>query len=103
MYVMQISTHCPGNCPAFNEESKKVMMAVMPLMDSLPAKHGITVVGEWTDLGAHTFYTVYETPGMDAFWAFLNEPELMAWLSFNTVENRVVVGPEEVQALLMRD
>jgi Domain of unknown function (DUF3303) len=88
---------------AFNKESKKAMLAIMPLMDTLPAKHGVKVVGMWTDLGAHTFYAVYETSSMDAYWAFLNEPQLFGWLSFNTSENRVLAGPEEVQAILMRD
>jgi Domain of unknown function (DUF3303) len=103
MYVMQISTHCPDNCPAFNKETKKTMVAVMQLMDSLPAKHGIKSLGAWTDLGAHTIYQVFETPSLDAYWALLNEPELMGWLSFNKVDNRVVVGREEVKAILGRD
>ena len=103
MYVMQISTHTPEGCPAFNKESKKTMSALLQQMDPLLAKHGIKVLGTWTDLGAHTFYNVYETPSMDAYWAFLNEPELFGWLSFNRVENRVVVGPEEVQAILGND
>jgi hypothetical protein len=103
MWVMQISTHSPDNCPAFNKESKKTMLAIMPLAETLAAKHGIKVAGRWTDLGAHTFYAVYETPSMDAYWAFLNEPDVLGWLSFNTVENRAVVGVEEVQAILARD
>jgi hypothetical protein len=103
MHVMQISKHSPENCPAFNKDSKKTMLALMPLIDPAAAKHGVKVVGMWTDLGAHTFYAVFETPGLDAYWAFLNEPELMGWLSFNKVENRPLVGPEEVQAILMRD
>ncbi len=103
MYVMQISTHCPDNCPAFNKETKTVMMAVMQQTDSLLAKHGIKLLGSWTDLGAHTIYNVYEAPSPDAYWALLDEPELFGWLSFNKVENRVVVGREEVQAILARN
>jgi hypothetical protein len=103
MWVMQISRHTPENCPAFNKESKKTMLTMMPVVDTLTAKHGVKVVGMWTDLGAHTFYAVYQTPSMDAYWALLNEPELFGWLSFNKVENRVLVGQEEVQAMLMRD
>lgn len=103
MYVMQISRHQPDNCPAFNKESKTTMLAIMKLMDSLPAQHGVKPLGAWTDLGAHTIYQVFETPSLDAYWAFLNEPGLMGWLSFNRVENRVVVGPEEVKAILARD
>jgi hypothetical protein len=103
MYVMQISRHSPDNCPAFNKESKKVMMAVMQLMDPLTAKHGIKVVGTWTDLGAHTIYNVYEAHSPDAYWAFLDEPELFGWLSFSKVENRVVIGPDELAAILGRD
>lgn len=103
MHVMQISAHNPDACPAFNKESKKAMMAVMQQVDSLLPKHGVKLTGMWTDLGAHTIYTVYETPSLDAYWAFLNEPELMVWLSFNKVENRVLVGVEDVKAILARD
>jgi hypothetical protein len=102
MFVMQISRHQPDNCPAFNKESKKTMQAVMKLMDTLPAKHGVKSLGVWTDLGAHTIYQVYEAPSLDAYWAFLNEPELFSWLAFNKVENRVVVGAEELAAILAR-
>ena len=100
MYVMQISAHDPDNCPAFNETSKKAMMDTMQQMDSLQVRHGVKLAGSWTDLGAHTIYNVYEAPSADAYWALLNEPALLGWLSFNKVENRVVVGREEVMAIL---
>jgi hypothetical protein len=103
MYVMQISAHRPDDCPAFNKESKKAMMAVMQQVDSLLPKYGIKLAGMWTDLGAHTIYNIYEAPGLDAYWAFLNEPDLMIWLSFNKVENKVLVGAEEVKAILARN
>jgi hypothetical protein len=102
MLVLQISAHTPDDCPAFNEKSKKTMVALMQSMESLPAKHDVKSLGVWTDLGAHTIYQVFETRSLDAYWALLREPELMDWLSFNKVENRVVVGREEVQAILAR-
>ena len=78
------------------------MLAITQLMAPLLAKHGIKSARVWNDLGVHTICQVYETPGLDAFWALLNEPELAGWLSFSTVENRVVIGREEVEAILGR-
>ena len=100
MYVMQISTHSPESCPAIHEEYKKGTQALLQQLDSLMAKHGVKLAGSWNDLGAHTIYNIYDTPSLDAYWAFLSEPQLMGWIGFNMVENRVVLGFEEIKAML---
>jgi len=103
MYVMQIDTHSPESCPAFNKENKKTTVYLMQQMDSLLAKHGVKTAGMWTDHGAHTTYTVYDTPSMDAFVACMMEPNMEKWLAFSTVETRMVMGAEEVTAMLLAD
>ncbi len=103
MYIMQISTHAPEHCPVFNKETKKTTLALMPQMDSLLAKHGIKNLGMWTDHAGHTLYNIFETPSLDAYWAFFSEPAMATWLSFLRVENKVVLGPEEQKAILARD
>jgi hypothetical protein len=69
MLVMQISTHSPDNCPAFNPETKKATLAVMSVAEALTAKHGVKLVGQWANLGEHTIYNLYDTPSLDAYWA----------------------------------
>ena len=103
MYVMQISTHHPELCPAFNKETKKATLTVMQQMDSLLAKHGIKPAGMWNDHPAHTVYLIFDTPTMEDYLALLMEPEMMAMMAFSTAEQRVVMGPQEIQTMLARD
>jgi hypothetical protein len=100
MYIMEISTHAPESCPVFNEQTKKVAVAGFQSMDSLLAKHGIQLAGMWNDHGAHVVYSIYDSPSMEAFMALSMEPEMMAFLGFNTVEIKVVFGAEEIRAMM---
>ena len=100
MLVMQISKHSPGHCPLLNEDSKKAFATLMRKMDSLLGKHGVKVLGMWNDTPAHTIYAVFEAPNTESFMALGREPEMMAWLVHNVVENRPVITPDEVKALL---
>ena len=103
MYVMQIGRHSPESCPDFNKETKKTTLAIMQQMNTLLPKHGIKSAGMWVDHGNHTTYIILDTPSLDAYWALVMEPVMAAYLSFNSVTNSVVMGPEEAMALLQRD
>lgn len=84
----------------FNEQAKKSMMSIMQNQDAVLAKHGIKMLGSWVDYPAHEIHNVYEAPSMEAFMAMGQEPIFIAWLAFNTVETKVVIGPQQVKALL---
>lgn len=99
MYVLQISRHAPESCPVYNAKTRESTVALLQNMESLLAKHGVKLVGMWNDHAAHEVYSVYETPSMDAFAAAAMEPEMSAWLSFNTVEVKMVLGPEEIKGM----
>ncbi len=87
---MQKSKHTPESCPTVNATNKKVMVAQLKKMDSLLAKHGIKLVGSWAESPMHLLYNFYETPNMEAIFKFSMEPEMVAWLGFNTVETKEV-------------
>lgn len=100
MYVMQISKHAPENCPMMIESTMKVTEALITKLDSLTAKHGIKLVGSWTDHPMHVIYNIYETPNMEAFLKYSEEPECIAWLGFNTVETKVVQSLQDSKNML---
>lgn len=100
MYVMQISKHSPESCPTVAKSTVKVTEDLIKNLDSLTAKHGIKLVGSWTDHPMHVIYNIYETPNMEAFFNYSEEPECMAWLGYNTVETKVVQSLQDVKDLL---
>ena len=99
MYVLQISRHAPESCPVYNEQTRGSTVALLQTMESLLAKHGVKMVGMWNDHAAHEVYNIYDTPSMDAFAAAAMEPEMVAWLSYNKVEVKMVLGQEEIKAM----
>ncbi len=92
--------HTPEACPMVDENNKKLMEAVIKNMDSLTAKYGIKLVSAFTDFPLHVIYNTYETPNMEAFIKFSMDPSIMGLMTFNTVENKVVLGIPEIKALL---
>ncbi|MDW5562908.1 MAG: hypothetical protein SA339_06735 [Methanomassiliicoccus sp.] len=99
MYIMQISKHNAEVCPTYNDRTKPSTVDLLRNFNDLLAKHGMKLAGMWNDHPGHMVYNIYETPNMDAFAAFSMEPEMMAWLSYNTVETKVVYGPDEVMQM----
>lgn len=99
MYFLQISRHTAESCPAFNEHTKKSTVALLQKMDSLLAKHGVKIAGMWNDHPAHMVYNIYDSPSLEAMMALTMEPEMMAWLAYNTADLEVVLGPQEIKAM----
>ena len=64
-------------------------------MDALAAKHGVKVMGVWTDRWGHTSWATYEVPTMEAFAKVELEPEFMARVTFNHIEKRIVTSAKE--------
>jgi hypothetical protein len=99
MYVLQIARHSPESCPVFNESTKKHTVELMQNIDAKLEKHGIQMVGSWTDLPAHEIYTVFDIPSVEAYTGLLAEPEMMAWLSYNRVITKMVTSLREMKAV----
>jgi hypothetical protein len=64
------------------------MMNWLKKVDALAAKHGLKVVGIWTD------------PNMEAFEKFEQEPENLEKVTFNDIETRTVTVPSQTLAFL---
>jgi hypothetical protein len=52
------------------------------------AKHGIAVLGVWTDRWGHTSWAVFDAYSMEAFKKFELEPENMAQVVFTQTETK---------------
>ena len=64
---------------------------LMNKMDKLLKKYGVKVVGAWTSIPEHTNIAVYDAPSMEAMFKFSMEPEVMAWLGYNTTELKPIM------------
>ena len=70
-------------------------------MESLTKKHGIKMLGSWTDFPQHIIYMVFEG-SFDALQKMQMEPDLVGLLSWNTMETKTVLTSEEVSAMLKK-
>lgn len=100
MLFLQTSRHSAESCPMHNEKVKKVFSDIMSKMEKLTKKHGIKLIGSWVSTPEHLSVMVYDAPSMEAMLKLSMEPEVMAWLSYNTTETRPVMTIEEVMKLL---
>lgn len=100
MLIMQISRHSPESCAMFHEEARNVMVTLVMKMDELLDKHGVKMVGSWTNVPNHTIYAVFDAPSMEDYMKLVNEPEMMAWLKYHRVREEIVMSWEEGKATL---
>ena len=98
---MFISKHTPEVCPAFSEKHRKSISALLEKMESLAKKHGVKMLGAYTDFPNHTVYWVYEG-SFESLQKLQMEPELMDWLSWNSMETKNVLTNEDVSAMLKK-
>ncbi|HVO37378.1 MAG TPA: DUF3303 family protein [Candidatus Acidoferrum sp.] len=98
---MCISKHAPENCPAFSAKHRKSTLELFEKMDKLAKKHGVKVLGSWTDFPEHIVYMVVEG-SFDAMMKMQMEPLLMEWLSFNSMEVKALFKNEEVLEMLKK-
>lgn len=102
MHVIEIVTHSPESCPLGNPQKLELMINWLENMDALAAKHGVRVVGIWTDRWGHTSWVAYEAPSMEAFAKLELEPEFMARVTFNNIEKRAVTSAKETLAFFAK-
>jgi hypothetical protein len=76
-------------------------MELIGKIDSLAKKYRIKMLGSWTDFPEHIIYMVMEG-SFDAMMKMQMEPLLMEWLSFNSMETKVLLKNEEVLEMLKK-
>ncbi|MDR0373951.1 MAG: hypothetical protein LBI79_10490 [Nitrososphaerota archaeon] len=67
-------------------------------IDTLAAKHHIKIIGVWTDRWGHQAWAVYDTPNMEAFEAFEQEPEHLKRVPFTDTQTKTVTTIAETIA-----
>ena len=100
MLFLQIAKHTAESCPMHNEKVKKLAEDLMNKMGQLTKKHGIKVIGSWASIPDHSMVAVYDAPTMEAMMKFSMEPEVMAWMGYNTTETKPVMTLEEAMKLI---
>ena len=98
---MTVSKHTPENCPMFSEKHRKSFQEMMAKMENLTKKHGVKMIGSWTNFPLHTIYMIFEGT-LDAVNKLMMEPEILGMLSWNIMETTNVVTMEEVSAMLKK-
>lgn len=98
MHILQVYTHSPESCPIGNPKNLQTTMNWLKKVDVLAAKHGVKVVGIWTDRWGHQSWAVYDAPNMEAFEAFEQEPENLQKVTFTCTQTAIVTVPTETLA-----
>jgi len=100
MLFLQISRHSPESCPSHNEKAKKATVDLMAKTDQLTKKYGIKMIGGWSAMPDHMEVIVFDAPNLEAVMKFAMEPEMIAWMGYNTSELRPVITLEETMKLM---
>lgn len=100
MYAMRISKHSPDDCPAIEAKYKDVFLTAMEKHEQLASKHKVKIIGVWVDSPAHTVYSVYDAPSIDDLVAYTMEPEIMAAMSFQTTEMKLLTPAKDIANLI---
>lgn len=95
-----IHRHSPENCWMFNKEARKVHLDLVEKLEGILKKYEIKMQGCWFLLSEHTMYEVYDAPSLEAFEKMAQEPEIVKWSAYNTVEIKLVDPFEEVMKIL---
>jgi len=102
MFFLQISTHPPESCPMHNEKAMKAYADLMAKTDKIMKKYGVKMVGGWVAIPEHTQVLVFDAPNMEALMKAAMEPEMMAWIGYNTSQLMPVMTIEESAKLFMK-
>jgi uncharacterized protein with GYD domain len=100
MFFLQTARHTPESCPQHNDEARKVYNQFYAKLNELMQKNGIKMVGGWVSTPEHLIVFVYDVQDPMAMIRFMQEPEMMAWQSYQIVENRPVRMFDEAMTLL---
>ena len=100
MLFLQISKHTAESCPMHNEKVRKISEDLYNKSDKINKKYGIKVVGMWTSMPDHTMIAVFDAPSMEALLKQSMEPEIMAWMGYNTIETKPIMAIDEAMKLM---
>jgi hypothetical protein len=86
----------------FNEEARKIHLNIVDKLDGFLKKYEMKMLGCWFALSEHTLYEVYYAPSLEAFEKMSQEPEIVKWSEYNTMEIKLVHPLEDVMKILKR-
>jgi hypothetical protein len=95
MHILQIISHSPESCPLGNPKNLELKLQWLENLEKNAAKHGIMVVGVWTDRSGHCSWAVYEAPNMEAFSKFELEPQNLARVTFSHIDSKLVTPAKD--------
>jgi hypothetical protein len=72
----------------------------MAKTDKIMKKYRVKMIGSWVAMPEHLQVLVFDAPNMETVMKMGMEPEVMAWLSYNTSELIPVMTLEESMKLL---
>lgn len=82
-----------------NEKVRKISEDLMKKSDKIMKKYKIKMVGNWASMPDHTNYSVFDAPNFEAMMKASMEPEVMAWLGYNTSELKPIMTIEDSMKL----
>jgi hypothetical protein len=97
---LTIARHTAESCPLQNEKGRKLVLNVVEKMEPLAKKHGVKVLGMWSDPWEHLIVAIYESPSLEAFQKLSMDPELAAWNALNTTETKIGYGLQDVEKMI---
>jgi hypothetical protein len=100
MFFLQTARHTPESCPQHNMEARKVYNQFYAKLNELMQKNGVKMVGGWVSMPEHLIVFVYDVQDPVGMIRFMQEPEMVAWQSYQVVENRPVRMFDEAMTLL---
>ena len=98
MLILQTMRHSPESCPLGNAANLDTAITWLENLRPAAARHGITVLGVWTDRAGHASHMVFDAPSIEAFTRFEISPENIPILTFNTLDKKIVTSAEETLA-----
>jgi hypothetical protein len=100
MFYLQVARHSPESCPMHNEAAKTAYNKFYAKLNELLQRDAIKIVGGWVSTPEHLTVIVYDMQNPEAMAAFMREPEVMAWLSYQITETKPVLMLDEVMKML---
>jgi len=97
---MTIARHSPESCPMRTEKGRKLVLDVTTRMEAVTKKHGVKLLGMWSDPSEHLIVSIYESPTLEAFQKLSMDSELAAWNAINTTETKVGYGLQDIEKMV---
>lgn len=100
MFFLMTARHTPESCPQHNEAARKVYNQFYAKLNGLMQKNGVKMVGGWVSMPEHLTVLVFDVQDSAGMIGFMREQDMVAWQSYQVVENRQVRMFDETMTLL---